>query len=64
MKKIIHAPSAGIYHVWHYCPVCGKMFDHSQGTWNQYRGEHCGVEWKDVPAETKTVTIEIQTKKG
>lgn len=64
MKIIIERSPVCVYHVWHYCPKCGKTFDHSQGTWNQYRGEHCGVEWKDVPAETKNVEIEIKTKKG
>lgn len=61
MKIIIERPDQ-IYHVWHYCPICGKTFSHSQGTWDWYRGEHCGVNWKDVPAAAKTVEIEITGK--
>ena len=48
-----------IYHVWHYCPVCGKVFSHSQGTWNTYKGEHCGVNWKDVSGDIESITINI-----
>jgi len=59
MTKTIHAPIVNYYHIWHYCSKCGRVFDHSQGTWNQYRGECCGVDWKSVPAEAKTVEIEI-----
>jgi hypothetical protein len=53
-----------IYHVWHYCPKCRKVFDHSQGTWNEYKGEHCGVEWKDVSTKIESLTIEIRGKEG
>ena len=46
-----------IYHVWHYCPICYKVFDHSQGTWDTYKGEHCKVQWIDVSGDQETIEI-------
>ena len=48
-----------IYHEWHYCPICYKVFDHSQGTWDTYKGEHCGVQWEDLSHEIESITINI-----
>ena len=30
-----------IYHVWHFCKVCGQTWDHSQSSWDQLKHYKC-----------------------
>ena len=30
-----------IYHVWHFCKVCGQTWNHSQSSWNSLKRYKC-----------------------
>jgi hypothetical protein len=67
MKKLILKRPNEIYHVWHYCVRCGKVFDHSAGTWNEHKGEHkgmcCDQQWRDVSVEIAEIHLQKQEVK-
>lgn len=52
--EILRRPN-NLYHVWHVCLKCGRVYDHSQGTWNRTRGQCCGQDLETILGEMKAV---------
>jgi len=63
MKRLVlnNPDTNRIYHCWHYCPICGKSFDHSQGSFEniKYYSKCCFDNYRTVPNDPINDEISI-----
>lgn len=55
-----------IYHVWHYCSMCGNTYDHSVYSWNKIKESICCRDPENlinVPIQNKYAPVVIAERK-
>ena len=62
--KVENPDKRRIYHIWHYCRVCGKTWTHSQADWDDLikhvKDVHIG-NWSVIAsASTETECVEVE----